>query len=64
MSTITMAFSIVPIVSMVFLKPIKSLDILETLKRLRSKLLGPGKIPVEKLLFDTFVRLKEGLIAS
>ena len=58
-----MASSIAPIVSIVFPRLIRGLGILETLSRLGSRLLRPGRVPVENLFFTAFVRLRGGLMA-
>ena len=58
-----MAFSIAFIISVVFSRPIWGLGILRALRTLKSKLLRPGRVPVENLLFVAFVRLGGGLIA-
>ena len=49
---------------MVLLRPVQGLGILEAMKRLRFRLVKSRKILVGNLLFDVFVRLRGGLMAS
>ena len=48
---------------MVLPRLIQGFGVFETLKRLGSRLLRPGRIPVENFLFGLFVRLGGGLMA-
>ena len=55
-----MASSIAPIVFIIFPKLVKSFGVLGALRRLKSRLLRPRKIPVKTLFLDVFVCLEEG----
>ena len=48
---------------MVFPRPVRGLGILAALKRLRSNLLRPERVPIKDLLLGVFVHLVERLIA-
>ena len=48
---------------MVILRPVKGLGILKPLRKLGSRLLRPGKIPVKTLFFAMFVCFRKRLIA-
>ena len=61
-TTIMTTFSIAPIVLMVFLSFIKSLGIFEAFRRLASRLLRPGKIPVKNFFLGVCVCLERRLM--
>ena len=57
-----MAFSIMPIIFMVLLRPVRDLGMHGALKKLGSKLLKPEKVLIENFLFSAFVPLEEKLM--
>ena len=54
---ITIVFSIALIIFIVFLRPVRSFDVFEVLKRLGFRLLRPRKVLDENFFFDIFVYL-------
>ena len=60
---IIMVSFITPIVLVILLRPVRDLNVLRTLKRLESKLLSLGKIPVKNFFFGAFVCLGKGSVA-